>query len=120
VRARLDPGGLMLVNVGHPPGSASLERVLTATMRTVFRYVRRDRFDPSNTWLIASTTKIEPGAVSAAAPHLPGLLRPLARTVSARIKQPLSGGTPYTDDRAPVEWLVDQSLLGYAAHHGQR
>jgi hypothetical protein len=25
------------------------------------------------------------------------------------------GGTVYTDDRAPVEWLIDRSILGYAA-----
>jgi hypothetical protein len=26
----------------------------------------------------------------------------------------MRGGPVYTDDRAPVEWLVDTSLLGYA------
>ena len=27
-----------------------------------------------------------------------------------RLEKGLSGGTVYTDDRAPVEWLVDASL----------
>jgi hypothetical protein len=27
----------------------------------------------------------------------------------------LDGGAVYTDDRAPVEWLIDRSILGYAA-----
>ena len=27
----------------------------------------------------------------------------------------LPGGEVYTDDRAPVEWLIDRSILGYAA-----
>jgi hypothetical protein len=26
----------------------------------------------------------------------------------------LDGGSVYTDDKAPVEWLVDKSLLDYA------
>jgi hypothetical protein len=26
----------------------------------------------------------------------------------------LEGGSVYTDDKAPVEWLVDKSLLDYA------
>jgi hypothetical protein len=25
-----------------------------------------------------------------------------------------AGGTVYTDDKAPVEWLVDKSLIDYA------
>ena len=32
-----------------------------------------------------------------------------------RLEPPLEGGEVYTDDRAPVEWLVDRSILGYAA-----
>ena len=26
----------------------------------------------------------------------------------------LTGGPVYTDDKAPVEWLIDRSILGYA------
>ncbi len=26
----------------------------------------------------------------------------------------MQGGPVYTDDRAPVEWLIDESLIGYA------
>jgi hypothetical protein len=28
----------------------------------------------------------------------------------------LSGGTLLTDDRAPVEWMVDRSIIQYASH----
>jgi hypothetical protein len=28
---------------------------------------------------------------------------------------PLHGGTVFTDDRAPVEWLIDASIVKYAA-----
>ena len=31
-----------------------------------------------------------------------------------RLEGPLEGGTVYTDDKAPMEWLVDKSLLEYA------
>jgi spermidine synthase len=117
VRSRLDRGGTVLVNVGHPPGSTSLEQVLTATLRRDFRYVQRDRFDAFNTWLVASRDRIDPKALAASAARLPGPLRPLARSVESRITPALAGGTAYTDDHAPVEWLVDQSLLDYAAQH---
>ena len=31
-----------------------------------------------------------------------------------RLEGPLEGGDVYTDDKAPVEWLVDKSLIDYA------
>ena len=38
----------------------------------------------------------------------------LALESSARLRPRLAGGDVYTDDRAPVEWLIDGSLLEYA------
>jgi hypothetical protein len=37
--------------------------------------------------------------------------------VQDRIGPALRGGTVYTDDLAPVEWLTDLSILRYAAGH---
>jgi hypothetical protein len=34
---------------------------------------------------------------------------------SGRIAPTLAGGTVYSDDKAPVEWLTDLSILRYAA-----
>jgi hypothetical protein len=31
------------------------------------------------------------------------------------VDPPLNGGEVYTDDRAPVEWLIDKSIVDYAA-----
>jgi hypothetical protein len=39
----------------------------------------------------------------------------VATQSAARITPRLEGGRVYTDDRAPVEWLIDRSILGYAA-----
>jgi hypothetical protein len=41
-------------------------------------------------------------------------LRPLAGIVEPRLGAALSGGSVFTDDRAPVEWLTDLSILDYA------
>ena len=41
-------------------------------------------------------------------------LRPVARADADRLEGPLGGGAVYTDDKAPVEWLVDKSILDYA------
>ena len=47
-------------------------------------------------------------------PDLPPGLRPLADEVAGQLWPPLRGGTVYTDDKAPVEWLTDLSILQYA------
>jgi spermidine synthase len=114
VRSRLTPGGVVMVNVGHPPDSPALEKVLAATMRTDFPYVRRDPTDELNTWLLGSAVAPRSARILRAKRVSP-VLSPLASRVANRIGPALSGGSVYTDDRAPVEWLVDQSLLDYAA-----
>jgi spermidine synthase len=114
-RDRLAPGGVVLVNVGHPEGEDDLEKVLSATMGEAFRQVARDPIEDTNTILAASDGEISGRRLRSALGSLPALLRPSASEAAARIEGPLPGGSVYTDDRAPVEWLVDQSIVHYAA-----
>ena len=51
----------------------------------------------------------------AAVPSLPAALRPTAYAAADRLAPPLRGGAVYTDDKAPVEWLVDRSIVDYAS-----
>jgi spermidine synthase len=115
-RDRLSQDGVMLVNVGHPTGSDELETVIGRTMAEVFGAVVRDPFDDTNTLLAGSQAPASARRLQAAATALPPRLRPLARRQAERMGPRLPGGTVYTDDRAPVEWLVDRSILGYAAN----
>ncbi len=115
VGSRLTPDGVVLVNAGHPPDATGLEKVLAATMRSDFPYVRRDPADSFNTWLVGSAGAPKSGRILRAEPRLPTPLSPLASRVGNRIGPALTGGSVYTDNRAPVEWLIDQSLLDYAA-----
>ena len=114
-RRRLAPGGVVIVNVGHPEGQDELERVLAATMGAVFPHVARDPITPTNTLLVGSLSPVSARRLERAAPTLPPALRPLARESAARLGPPLGGGAVYTDDRAPVEWLIDRSIVSYAA-----
>lgn len=57
VREHLAPGGVVLVNVGHPERSPRLEQVLTRTMRTQFATVMRDPSEPTNTVLLGTDRK---------------------------------------------------------------
>ena len=117
VRAHLRPGGVTIVNVGQIPGSDGLEKVVTATMRADFAYVMRDRISDSNTLVVASDAPLSSARILSAAATgaaLPRGLWPLAGGVAERLGPGLSGGSVYTDDRAPVEWLTDLSILRYA------
>jgi spermidine synthase len=117
-RDRLAPGGSIAINVGHPEANNELERVLSATMGRSFRFVARDPVNATSTILIGSQTRPTPGRLRAAAEHLPAPLRPLALAEATRLAPNLRGGSVYTDDRAPVEWLIDKAIVEYAAGDG--
>ncbi len=119
-RDRLAPGGRVIINVGHPERSDALEKVLTATMRQAFGSVVRVPSEPTNTMLVGGDRSLTPASLRAAATRLPPDLRPRAQ-LDADIAAPgLRGGAVYTDDKAPVEWLVDASLLQVAEKGQER
>jgi spermidine synthase len=115
VRDRLAPGGVLIVNVGHPQHQDDLEKVLTATIAEVFSHVMRDPIENTNTLLVASESPLSADRLGAAAPRLPVALQPTAYAAAARLARPLRGGHVYTDDKAPVEWLIDRSIVDYAS-----
>jgi spermidine synthase len=115
VRDHLRPGGVLIVNVGHPKRQDDLEKVLTATIGRVFPHVLRDPIEPTNTLVIASRVPLSADRLLERVDELPPALRPTASEAAARIEPPLTGGTVYTDDKAPVEWLIDKSIVDYAS-----
>lgn len=113
-RERLAPGGIVIVNVGHPESSDDLEQVLGATMAAAFPRVLRWPIEPTNTLLVAGEGSFSAARLNRNAGDLPRELRPVAAGAVAWLEPRLPGGDVYTDDHAPVEWLVDASLLEYA------
>ncbi len=114
VRDRLAPGGAVVVNVGHPEGNDDLEKALSATMASVFPTVVRDPVETENTLLLGSEAPAAGEKLLAAIAMLPDDLKDLAAIQAARVAPMLTGGPVYTDDKAPVEWLIDKSILDYA------
>ncbi len=83
-------------------------------MAEAFPIVLRDPIEDENTLLIGG----ERGFGRAPAEDGGGACAGAAndrRAEAARLEPALAGGEVYTDDRAPVEWLIDRSILGYAA-----
>ena len=69
----------------------------------------RDPVKPTNTLIVASRAPLSPAGLRRAPPAL-------RRVVAEQDLEPaLTGGDVYTDDKAPVEWLIDKSIVDYAA-----
>lgn len=114
-RDRLAPGGAVIVNAGHPEGNDDLETVLGRTLAEVFPTVLRDPIESENTLLVASEARGSASRLRRAAQSLPPDVGEIAIAQAGVLGPRLPGGEVYTDDRAPVEWLIDRSFLGYAA-----
>jgi hypothetical protein len=103
------------VNVGHPEGQDDLEKVLSATMREVFGTVARDPSEDTNTQVIGTNGQLSGQRLRRSLASMPVDLRLVAALAAGRLEPALEGGEVYTDDKAPVEWLVDKSIVDYAA-----
>lgn len=113
VRDRMTQRGVFIVNLDHPEDHPDLERVVGRTLAEVFPEVRRREIGPTTTLLLASKVEIDPKRMRENAEELdlPDELLAIATdTATADDLGPrLPGGRVFTDDRAPVEWLVDLS-----------
>ena len=111
-KEHLNPGGVLIINSAHPQGSQTLEKVLSATMRSQFgdAHVWRDPNERTNTLLVATLGLPPADELRAAVHDVPSDLGVVVATAAARLEPGLPGGRVYTDDLAPVEWLVDFSL----------
>jgi len=114
-RERLAPGGVVIVNVGHPEDNDDLEQVVGRTMADAFSTVLRDPIEDSNTLLVGTEGPASAERLREAIPGLATDLQTRAGVEAGRLAPRLPGGEVYTDDVAPVEWLIDRSIIGYAA-----
>ena len=107
---------MVLINVGHPSDSDRLEKVLGATMGRVFKRVLRDPVKAHQQRARRHRRAgVGRGARRAATRALPPDLAAVSAAAAARLAPALPGGAVYTDDRAPVEWLIDASIVHVAA-----
>jgi spermidine synthase len=109
VRDHLSPDGVLVLNAGHPRGEDAFEKVLSATIGEAFPYVMRDQVKPTNTLIVASPAPLSAAGLRRVPPDLRGVAS------EQTLEPPLRGGDVYTDDKAPVEWLIDKSIVDYAA-----
>jgi spermidine synthase len=117
VRAHLNPGGVIAVNVGRTATDYRLVDALASTMASAFpSVVLLDDPNYENTVVYAST---EPTTVGDITHNLGLISAPLAsdaaRSAVSEGKLRLSPyhGQVYTDDLAPIEQLIDEIIFSY-------
>jgi spermidine synthase len=123
VSDHLRPGGVTVVNAGRTTTDFRLVDALAGTMRAVFPYVIAiDVARYSNTMLIGSN---EPLSREALMHHLDALpetspIREVAAwsLAAGNIRAMAPGGQVFTDDRAPVELVIDQMIFDAAREIG--
>jgi hypothetical protein len=84
-------------------------------MGRVFTTVLRDPVKPTNTVLAGTDAPASARTMDAATRSMPPDLAAVTAQAASRLAPALRGGDIYTDDRAPVEWLIDASIVHVAA-----
>ena len=113
VREHLAPGGIVALNVATIPDDNSLERALVGTLASELPIVKVWPVLRFNHVVLGFT---EPASTS----RYDERLAPLVKLMTAQLGPALPPSEhPWTDDRAPVEWVTDRMILAYAAEGGR-
>jgi spermidine synthase len=118
-RSRLAPGGALVLNVGTVPGDHRLAAGVSGTLATEFPLVL--------TWQALRFNQFAIGLDRAAPRELlvrrlaraPAGLEPLTELLARQMVTAAPAADPWTDDRAPVEWITDRMILDFAARGGR-
>jgi spermidine synthase len=118
-RSRLAPGGAIVLNVGAVPNDHRLANGVSGTLATEFPLVL--------TWQALRFSRFVIGLDRAAPRKVllhrlrkpPVPLRPLTALLARDMRTALPAEDPWTDDRAPVEWITDRMILEFAARGGR-
>ena len=119
VASHLSESGVVAVNAGRTDQDYRLVEALAATLRQAFStvvIVDVDRFDNSLIFATNAPATLDGFVANLGAQSDPGLLTSVARWALERgnIRRATSDGPVFTDDHAPVEWIIDQIILDEA------
>jgi spermidine synthase len=119
VRDHLTPGGIAALNVAAVPDDKRLVNAVGGTLAAEFPQVLAWPALRFNTFVLGFTRPLSQTELRARLASGPPDLAPL-RDLLARDARPMAvADHPWTDDRAPVEWLTDRMIVEYAAEGGK-
>jgi spermidine synthase len=119
-RERLRPGGILALNVATVPGDHRLAEGVSGTLRSVFPQVLAWQALDLNQLVLGLDRPQSRASLRAAVPRTPARIRVLTRLLAAQARPAAPAARPWTDDRAPVEWVTDRMILDFAVRGDTR
>jgi spermidine synthase len=119
VRAHLRPGGIVALNVATVPDDRRLVRAIGGTLAADFSQVRAWPALRFNTIVLGFADPLSDDEFRRRLVAGPAALGSLRRLLSRDVSPIEVADRPWTDDRAPVEWLTDRMIVSYAVEGGR-
>ena len=119
VREHLAPGGIVALNVAAVPDDKRLVRAVGTTLAAELPQVLEWPALRFNTIVLGLTEPLAEGEVARRLRRGPADLASLRELLAREARPLVATGRPWTDDRAPVEWLTDRMIVSYAAEGGR-
>ena len=114
VRDRLYPGGIVALNVATTPDDHRLAENIGGTLASVMPKVLAWQPLRFNQIVIGQN-----GAPTGSVRPAPRDVKPLVDSLRREARPVEPAPDPWTDDRAPVEWITDRMIVEFAAEGGR-
>jgi spermidine synthase len=118
-RERLTPGGAIVLNIGAVPGNHRLAAGVAGTLATEFPLVLGWPTLRFNEFVIGLDEPAPRPVLVHRLSRGPARLRSLTALLAREMRVVAPSSDPWTDDRAPVEWITDRMILEFAARGGR-
>ncbi len=119
VREHLAPGGIVALNVAAVPDDKRLVSAIGQTVAAELPQVLQWPALRFNTIVLGLTEPLTQDELERRLREGPADLAVLRDLLAHDVEPIEPGGTPWTDDHAPVEWLTDRMIVSYAAEGGR-
>jgi spermidine synthase len=118
-RSRLEPGGAVVINVATVPSDHRFADAVAGTLATEFPLALSWQALRFNQFVIGLDRPAPPAVLHDRLAQAPARLKPLTELLGRDMRPVAPAEDPWTDDRAPVEWLTDRMILEFAASGGR-
>jgi spermidine synthase len=119
VHERLAPGGIVVLNVAATPNDKRLVSDIGGTLATEFPETLEWPVLRFNTLVLGFTRPVPATDIRRRAEATPHDLAPLRPLLLRELRPVAPAEDPWTDDRAPVEWVTDRMIVEFAASGGR-
>jgi spermidine synthase len=119
VRERLRPGGIVALNVASVPDDTELSRAISGTLASEFPQVWTWKPLLFNQLVLGMTSPLAREELVGRLDDLDPRIQVLGDLFERDVRSAGPVERPWTDDRAPVEWITDRMILEFAAEGGE-